>query len=401
MKLTRLKINGIPTPLGYTFDTPTLSWNVEEAQGKQLKDVQIKVATDPNFEHLVFETSGSDLSCTGTALAFSLEPRSRYYVQLQVTDDAHDSTTENTWFETGKSTEHWDANWIAPQKTDTFHPVFHKTFLCSDSTFHQLPSSSMATDKKQVQSARLYICGLGVYEAYLNGEKIGNELLTPYLNDYRFALQTQTYDVTNILHAGTNHLEVYLGNGWYKGRFGQIGKTYGDRFALIAELHLHYADGSSDVIKTDDSWKYCGSDIEDSGIYDGEILNRLKWSTTGNEWKSVEFIDIDKSLLVDRHSLPVRLCLSKRFSIPRLARLYLIWGRIFPVGLYFKIINQAAQNFILNLVKFCRTVISTTTIIAVPKGDSPTFPMANPNWYVHILLTLVSAMSKLPAGLVL
>ena len=52
-------------------------------------------------------------------------------------------------------------------------------------------------------------------------------------------------------------------------------------------------------------WKYRGSDIEDSGIYDGEILNRLKWNDTVNEWKSAEFIDIDKSLLVDRHSLPV------------------------------------------------------------------------------------------------
>ena len=305
MKLTRLKINGIPTPLGYTLDTPTLSWNVEEAKGKQLKNVQIKVTTDPNFEHLVFETSGSDLSCTGTALDFPLEPRTRYYVQLQATDDKYDSATENTWFETGKLTEHWDANWIAPQKKDAFHPIFSKTFFCSDSTCHQIPLDSMVPAEKQVQSARLYICGLGVYEAYLNGKKVGDELLTPYLNDYRFALQTQTYDVTNMLYTASNRLEVYLGNGWYKGRFGQVGKTYGDRFALIAELHLRYTDGSSEVIKTDDSWKYCGSDIEDSGIYDGEILNRLKWSTTGNEWKSVEFIDIDKSLLVDRHSLPV------------------------------------------------------------------------------------------------
>lgn len=255
MKLTRLKINGIPTPLGYTLDTPTLSWNVEEAKGKQLKNVQIKVTTDPNFEHLVFETSGSELSCTGTTLDFHLEPRTRYYVQLQVTDDAYDSTTENTWFETGKLTEHWDANWIASQKKDTFHPIFSKTFLYSDSTCPQIPSDSMVSAEKQVQSARLYICGLGVYEAYLNGKKVGDELLTPYLNDYRFALQTQTYDVTNMLYTDSNRLEIYLGNGWYKGRFGQVGKTYGDRFALIAELHLRYADGSSEVIKTDDSWQ--------------------------------------------------------------------------------------------------------------------------------------------------
>lgn len=294
MKLTRLKINGIPTPLGYYLDAPMLSWNVEDALGKHQKEVQIKVATDATFEHSVFEAFGSELSCTGSSLNFKPNPRTRYYVQLQVTDDANDSAVAQTWFETGKSTETWVANWITPQNEDSFHPVFNKTF-----------SVSNTNNSKQITSARLYICGLGVYESYLNGKKIGNEFLTPYLNDYRFAIQAQTYDVTDMLNSDINQLEIFVGNGWYKGRFGQTDKTYGNRFALIAELHIHYNDGTSDVIKTDDSWTYRGSDIDDSGIYDGEILNRLKWHNTENSPKSVAFIDIDKALLTDRHSLPV------------------------------------------------------------------------------------------------
>lgn len=295
MKLTRMKINGIPTPLGYCLPTPDISWNVEEARGNRVKEVQIKVAEDENFEHLVFETSGPELSCTGVELGFEPAPRTRYYVQIQVTDDTEDSAVAQTWFETGKGREAWEADWISQKKEDSFHPIFQKTFSsCQD-----------AGKKKGIQSARLYICGLGVYEAYLNGEKIGNEFLTPYLNDYRFAFQTQTYDVTGLLNSETNQLDILLGNGWYKGRFGQVGKTYGDRFALIAELHILYEDGTAKVIKTDDSWNYCGSAIEDSGIYDGESINRLKWKDISKEWRKAEIIDLDKSLLTDRYSLPV------------------------------------------------------------------------------------------------
>ena len=66
----------------------------------------------------------------------------------------------------------------------------------------------------------MYICGLGVYEAYLNGEKIGNEYLAPGYHSYDFHLQVQTYDVTSLLKEGENTLEVWLGDGWFRGRFG-------------------------------------------------------------------------------------------------------------------------------------------------------------------------------------
>lgn len=301
MKLTRLKINGIPTPLGYNCEHLNLSWNVEEALGQTVKETTILVSSDTSFTRPVFKVSGADLSCTGTALRFRPEPRTRYYIRLHITDNAGDSATETTWFETGKMKEKWSADWISTRKEDTFHPVMQKTFTLSGSR------------ERQIDHARLYLCGLGMYEAYLNGEKISNEFLTPYLNDYRFAFQVQTYDVTRFLdtsagfqnHFKENQLDVYLGNGWYKGRFGQVGKIYGDRFALIAELHLHYTDGSSELIKTDTSWNYRGNDVEDSGIYDGEILDRTKWMDCQNEWKAAELIALDKSLLTDRHSLPV------------------------------------------------------------------------------------------------
>ena len=118
--------------------------------------------------------------------------------------------------------------------------------------------------EKEVERARLYICGLGLYEAYFTSnktektEKIGKEYLTPYCNNYDQWIQYQTYDVTEQMKAG-GELSVLLGDGWYKGRFGfsQPEKKgfFGDAWKVIAEVHIDYADGSKEVIGTDESWK--------------------------------------------------------------------------------------------------------------------------------------------------
>lgn len=94
--------------------------------------------------------------------------------------------------------------------------------------------------------------------------KIGKEYLTPYCNNYDQWIQYQTYDVTEQMKAG-GELSVLLGDGWYKGRFGfsQPEKKgfFGDAWKVIAEVHIDYADGSKEVIGTDESWKVTESKI--------------------------------------------------------------------------------------------------------------------------------------------
>lgn len=84
-----------------------------------------------------------------------------------------------------------------------------------------------------------------------------------------------------------NQLAVSLGNGWYKGKFGLNSQSnnFGDTFKLIAELRLIYEDGEIQVIGTDETWNYIGSDVEDDGIYDGEIINHLLWEEKENPAK--------------------------------------------------------------------------------------------------------------------
>ena len=189
-----------------------------------------------------------------------LKPRTRYYWTVAVESDAGEQETSDVqWFETAKREEDWGGKWITCDSTEKRHPYFEKE-IC--------PAAG-----KEVAKARLYISGLGLYEAFYNGERIGNEYFTPYSNDYNEWVQYQTYDVTEQMkHSGT--LSVLLGNGWYKARFGFTAKEdvgfYGNEWKLIAELHLEYADGTEDVIGTDESWMVRRSTITFSNLYDGE-----------------------------------------------------------------------------------------------------------------------------------
>lgn len=109
-----------------------------------------------------------------------------------------------------------------------------------------------------------------------NGEKVGDEYLTPFYNDYNLWIQYQTYDVTGSLRQGDNMLGVMLGNGWHKGRFGfvdNMDRLYGHTFQWIGKLTVVYEDGSSEDFCTDESWQCAPSLVLESSIYDGEVYD--------------------------------------------------------------------------------------------------------------------------------
>ncbi len=119
-----------------------------------------------------------------------------------------------------------------------------------------------------VTGGRLVISGLGLYRAFVNGKRVGEEYLTPLMNDYDECVRYQTYSLDGMLER-ENRIDVYLGNGWFKGRFGIDGRgdcIYGDAFYLRAEIIAD--DGTR--IPTDESWRCCESAVRENGIYDGE-----------------------------------------------------------------------------------------------------------------------------------
>ena len=262
MQIYSLKVNHLKNPLGFFMPRTIFSWKVTEAKGSMQKWARIRIASDAEMTALVYD-SGEDAEAEsqGTRVNIALLPRTRYYWTVTVCTDADEAVTSQVqWFETARQDETWTAQWITCESTQTRHPIFHKNIT---------PAAG-----KTVSRARLYICGLGLYEAFYNGQRIGGEYLTPYCNDYKEWVQYQTYDVTQELQQA-GELAVHLGNGWYKGRFGywsagQESGFYGNEWKLIAELIMDYTDGTNETIGTDETWSVTRSNITFSNIYDGE-----------------------------------------------------------------------------------------------------------------------------------
>lgn len=288
VSVTHIKLNGVTAPLGFEPGPMLLSWQVENTSAHTQAHARIRVWAGSHSAQPLWETCG-DLDWEGTPLTFTPAPRTRYRVEVSVTDDRGDIHTGEMAFESGKLGEPWQGRWITPDGESDCAPVLSRRFR---------------TEGK-VAAARLYLTGLGLYSAALNDQPLSDEVLAPGVWDYEEQVQAQTYDVTGLIRA-ENRLEITLGNGWYKGRFGlEQAKPFGDRCALLAELHLTYADGRHEVLSTDEAWHWHESDIlASNGIYDGETLDRMVHHGRDNPARPVTFAAIPLRV-VDRISLPV------------------------------------------------------------------------------------------------
>lgn len=284
MRISNCRVNHLKNPLGFAMEKMVFSWAVEGSQGKYQKKARIIVK---NGEAVVADTWWEELDSLATPVVFEKKPCTRYTWTVAVrTDAGEEAVSEENWFETGLDS--WQGKWIGCDDRESRHPIFTKEI----------------TPKEKPASARLYICGLGLYEACWNGEKIGDEYLTPYCNHYNQWIQYQTYDVTDQMQ-NAGKLSVELGNGWYKGRFGFDRKQtpyYGDSWRLLAEVHIIYPDGSEEIIGTDESWMVTRSHIFFSNIYDGECRD-----DTLTKIKAVRasLVEPPKGKLTARYSTPV------------------------------------------------------------------------------------------------
>lgn len=259
MEIYHVRINHMEKPMGFSMKRVTVSWKVRNAQGKKQEKARIVAALDRSMSNIIYDTGFSgQLSLIGTTLPLTLSPYTRYFIQVFVESELGEEAASSVeWFETGKMKDPWTGKWISCDNKNVRHPYFEKK----------------VTLAKKVTDARLYMSGLGLYEAFYNGEKIGEEYFAPFSNNYDAWVQVQTYDVTGMLQKD-GKLSILLGNGWYKARFGFTAKEnvgyYGNEWKLIGELHIRYEDGTQEVIGTDESWSVRRSNITFSNLYDGE-----------------------------------------------------------------------------------------------------------------------------------
>ncbi len=289
MRIFDLKANQIENPLGYKLEPVRLSYKVDETEGKKQSAAQIVISKRADLSEPVVDTGRCEsIDSLSFVPDLALEPRTRYYWQVCVWADNGDfAQSDVAWFETGKMNEPWQARWITSDVEGSMN-------LCRG-----------VTVGKPVASARAYVTAIGVYELEVNGEKISEELLAPYCNAYDQWLQVQTYDLTAAFRAGENTLCLKLGDGWAIGRFGFQGAVhvYADKEAALAEIRIDYADGTSQVIGTDESWRATESQTRFSNIYDGEIFDATYDISKTCPVRETEGYGFDR--LSDRLSLPV------------------------------------------------------------------------------------------------
>ena len=179
----------------------------------------------------------------------------------------------------------WRARWIEPVESGT--------------TDLQRPAHHLAADidvRGGITRGILRTTAHGVYEAFVNGERVGDIELTPGFTAYRKRLQVHAFDVTDLLRPGVNALGLLVSDGWWRGQHGVIREidAYGATVAVLAELHVEHDDGTTSVFGTDGSWRSTPSHILGADLVAGEVhdLRRrvVGWASPGTDrstWQPV------------------------------------------------------------------------------------------------------------------
>ena len=175
------------------------------------------------------------------------------------------------------------ARWIRPKKDyGDICPIFEKTF----------------NSEGIVIRATLYITAMGVYEAVLNGKRVGDFILAPGWTAYEKRHQYQEYDITSFIEK-SNSICITVGKGWYRGPFIEWREKdiYGGSSGLIAAINIEYSDGRSEIIFTDSNWRTAKSAIRFSEIYDGEVYDS---NIIDYEWEDVEVFCAPRDNLIEQ-----------------------------------------------------------------------------------------------------
>ncbi|KAK1149690.1 hypothetical protein N8T08_005243 [Aspergillus melleus] len=287
-----------PNTLGVQETQPRLSWRFRDVPANfQQVGYELEILRR-SFSFKALSKSSYRVDSSSSRLVPWPDPQplqSRQKVTARVR--AWDTTGQATaWSETASletgllSRSDWQCDRIAAPwgpGTQTADPeqLYRKEFSTSATT----------------AQARLYITAQGVYEAEINGQRVGDHFLPPGWTAYDARLQYQTYDVTELLSSGENCIGVRLAEGWFSGRIGFEGghrNIWGLHTALLAQLEIVYEDGQVERLVTDGSWLVTKGPIQKAEIYDGERYDaRLeigKWSSVGcndGDWEPVLRMD--------------------------------------------------------------------------------------------------------------
>ena len=311
LSVRNLRCEYLTNPLGVDYTNPRLSWMMTDpSRGARQLAYQILVSADST---LITKGVGnvwdsgrvvSDAMLTRYA-GKELEPFTKYFWSVSIwnsKDEKASSTIAS--FETGMmGMENWSGAWISDNKSidKKAAPYFRKEFEAG----------------KKIKSARVYIAAAGLYELYINGEKVGDHVLDPVYTRFDRRNLYVTYDVTDQLKNGRNALGVLLGNGWYNHQSISVwdfhNAPWRNRPAFCLDLRITYEDGSIETIVSERDWKTSTGGVVFNSIYTGEHFDARKeqqgWNSPGfddSKWQGVKYRPAPSQNIVSQLLHPIR-----------------------------------------------------------------------------------------------
>ncbi len=307
IKVHHLLTENKPDPLGIDAAQPRFSWQLDAAGRRNVAQAAYELAVQTEEGQKLW-TTGKMTSPQSVLVKYNgpaLASGKRYTWQVRVWDNmgnASEWSTPATWQMGLLQASDWKAQWIEPRFAEAAtrpSPLLRKEFAVG----------------KKVKRATAYITAHGLYEAFLNGSRIGDAYFTPGWTSYNKRLQYQVYDVTAQLQQGANAIGVALASGWYRGNlaWGGTKDIYGKDISLLLQLHLDFEDGTSEQIISDGSWKSSTGAIRSSEIYHGEKvdarLDQPGWTKPQfkeDNWTGVKTANHSKQVLLATYNEPIR-----------------------------------------------------------------------------------------------
>jgi len=299
VKVEHLLAENLPNPNSIDALTPRFSWQLNAGLQRDVMQTAYEIRVSEG-KHNVWNSGKvmSDESMYVDYKGGKLNSGQKYNWQVRVWDNKAKASewSAPATFQMGMLTPgDWKAQWITPGfKEDSVmrpSPIFRKEFSVG----------------KKIQSAIAYITSHGLYEAQINGQRVGDAYLTPGWTSYNKRLQYQAYDVTGLLKNGANAVGATLGSGWYRGYIGYnpTPNLYGKDVALLFQLEITYTDGTKAEVISDGSWKSSTGPVRYAEIYYGATIDnnyqQKGWTEPGfadSKWVGVKVQNFSKDILI-------------------------------------------------------------------------------------------------------
>ena len=316
----KLRCEMLLNPLGIDAVQPRFSWQLESNQRNVVQisyqlivsssEQKLKAGDGDVWKSATINDSKSLLISYGGK---PLQSATKYFWQVRViTNKGEAYSVENAFFSTGLlQSDDWKAKWTGYDKASAWDSVTQWSRLSARYLRKEFKNET------PVKRATVYIAGLGMYELYINGQKIGDQVLAPNPTDYRKSFFYNTHDVTAQIKNGNNAVAAVLGNG----RFFTMRQNYKTQKhntfgypKLLLQLEIEYADGSKKIIVSDKSWKLnVDGPIRTNNEYDGEEYDATKeftgWSNAGfndNKWMQPELVKAPAGKITVQFSEPMK-----------------------------------------------------------------------------------------------